>query len=788
MRNIMIILTTFVFTMSSFSFINATTSSSGAPDVVPQKNPSPGSLTSTPNANSTPNLLRTEVDKSPRDLATVIERFQEEIPTSSRSKQPYNVLALIADVDHPVFRSALAGYPDIATVDYFDGRSLVPTVAQLLPYDVVITWPNYAYADMVATGDTLAAYVDAGGAVICAAWCWYLFMNHLEGEIMDPSYNPFTGLGPCHFDSTGLGWYEPAHPIMAGVTAVSDRIRDSLTINPGADPVAQWDDGEWFIATKGKVVGINGNPGDYGYFTGDMILIYYNAVIWTQIAAEYAIFQDQNPWGWESNQEVLTNNLLPFDVYSSSDIGVVDLSPYRKVIVASQQPDTFYVKVSANRAWFESYIANGGVLEFHGASYFVDDWAGLTMPTGFTCVPQDVNWTNSVSIQHAGHPVVLIPSIITDAELDNWSYSTHGYLIDLLPGYDEVLRHDYASEPCMAVQGYGDGWLIATMNTLEHGYGMGYSTILENVLLWIPGATYAIFQDGDPWGFKSNEDILTANGIHYDIYNSSHMRLADLSMYTKIVTSSMQSSSFYDSVSTHRTRFENYITNGGILEFHGAAGDWSGLTMPTGFTSNYTLSNSISIQAPGHHIVTTPNIIGDVELDNWNYSTHGDLVSLIPGYTEILRNDSTGLPTLAVLEYGSGWLIAAMNTLEWGYGWGHSPILENVLLYIPVVEVEETASISGAQRLVLHQNWPNPFEHKTSISYHIPTPAHISLKIYDRAGRWVKTLVDGMVAPGTMTAVWNGKNALGRKVANGIYFYSLETGDKTLTKKLVFLR
>jgi hypothetical protein len=230
------------------------------------------------------------------------------------------------------------------------------------------------------------------------------------------------------------------------------------------------------------------------------------------------------------------------------------------------------------------------------------------------------------------------------------------------------------------------------------------------------------------------------------------------------------------------------MANGGVFEFHGAASDWGGLTMPTGFTSVFGLSNSISIQSPGHRILTTPNIIGDIELDDWDYSTHGDLLSLIPGYSEILRNDSTGAPTLAVLDWGAGWLIATMNTLEWAYDHGYSPILENVLLYVPTVGIEEIPVVSDISVVALYQNRPNPFEGETSISYHIPSSGYVSLKLYDKAGRLVRTLVDEVKRPGPARVAWDGKDAAGKKLAAGVYFYSLQTEGNQLSRQLILLR
>jgi hypothetical protein len=423
--------------------------------------------------------------------------LQQEIHRSAvyhRGDRQYDILLLVSDVDQPVLRSTLAGFSDINAVDHFDATYATPTLAQLLSYDAVLCWPNYLPFDSVALGDTLAAYVDRGGAVVCCGFCWYLNGNYFAGEIMSASYNPFFGQGGNHLAFANLGWYNASHPIMNGVSAVSDKYRDYLTLNDGvlggsgADTVAKWDDGEWFVAAMGRVVAVNAVPGDGYGWTGDLITLCHNALIWAieRPAPQCIIFQDNNPWDYTWNQGLLNANGRPYRVYGSADIGVIDLSPYDKVIIASVQPLAFYNTVASNRTWFENYVNAGGVLEFHGASYFPsDDWAGLTMPGNFTCADEDVSFSDSVSIQAPGHPIVTTPNSITDGELDGWGWSTHGYLILSGPPYTEILRNDGYSEPCLVEFSLGSGEIIATMNTLEWGFDNAPSQLLENVLLYM---------------------------------------------------------------------------------------------------------------------------------------------------------------------------------------------------------------------------------------------------------------------------------------------------------------
>lgn len=88
----------------------------------------------------------------------------------------------------------------------------------------------------------------------------------------------------------------------------------------------------------------------------------------------------------------------------------------------------------------------------------------------------------------------------------------------------------------------------------------------------------------------------------------------------------------------------------------------------------------------------------------------------------------------------------------------------------------------------LRQNYPNPFNLQTSISFYLPEKSEVNLAIYNILGQKVRTLVDGPMEPGSHTVIWNGKNESGSVVASGIYFYKLNAGDNTVTKKMSLLK
>jgi len=201
------------------------------------------------------------------------------------------------------------------------------------------------------------------------------------------------------------------------------------------------------------------------------------------ITGPVAIFQDNDPWGVTSNQDVLTANGIAYTIYSSAQIGIVDLSGFEKVIIASDQPTAFYTAVETNSAWFESYVNNGGILELHAGD---DGWVGGSWPTG--ALPCGLTWNpqygNTVDIALPGHEMLTTPNVITDAELDGWSYSYHGYFTGYPAGSELILTEGDtgSANPVLIVAPYGSGSVIASGQTLEWGYWWGYSNLLENVL------------------------------------------------------------------------------------------------------------------------------------------------------------------------------------------------------------------------------------------------------------------------------------------------------------------
>jgi len=83
----------------------------------------------------------------------------------------------------------------------------------------------------------------------------------------------------------------------------------------------------------------------------------------------------------------------------------------------------------------------------------------------------------------------------------------------------------------------------------------------------------------------------------------------------------------------------------------------------------------------------------------------------------------------------------------------------------------------------LEQNYPNPFNPATTIRYSITHTTNVTLKVFDMLGREVQTLVNAQQAPGQYSITLNAQN-----LGSGVYFYRLNAGTFTETKKLMLLK
>jgi hypothetical protein len=93
-----------------------------------------------------------------------------------------------------------------------------------------------------------------------------------------------------------------------------------------------------------------------------------------------------------------------------------------------------------------------------------------------------------------------------------------------------------------------------------------------------------------------------------------------------------------------------------------------------------------------------------------------------------------------------------------------------------------------AKKIVSLRNSPNPFNPSTTIAYTLGEAGNVRLSVYNLLGQEVRVLVDNARAEGSHSVRWDGRDALGREVTSGVYFYRLAIGGEIMIRKMVFAK
>ena len=256
--------------------------------------------------------------------------------------------------------------------------------------------------------------------------------------------------------------------------------------------------------------------------------------------------------------------------------------------------------------------------------------------------------------------------------------------------------------------------------------------------------------------------------------------------------------------STERMKVAQYLESGGKLFVSGSEIAWdlegsgSATAQETQFLRDYLKAKYVSDDS---------NIYGVYGVDSTNfaglgfgYGIQGNGSPYIEDYPDVI--DTTG-GSVPILEYNSVYTAGIAYT-----GSFNSSTQEGQLIYLAFPF--ETISLADArgdvmtaalkyfglislsdltdEELVinnfkLEQNYPNPFNASTVIRYEIPKSAPVKLSIFDVLGREVEILVEELRMNGMYEV-----NFSGNKLASGIYFYKLESGQFIKTRKMILLK
>lgn len=111
-----------------------------------------------------------------------------------------------------------------------------------------------------------------------------------------------------------------------------------------------------------------------------------------------------------------------------------------------------------------------------------------------------------------------------------------------------------------------------------------------------------------------------------------------------------------------------------------------------------------------------------------------------------------------------------------------------VTLYAGYTTGVSVAPEETTNGVVLHQNTPNPARGSTRITFSLPREERVILRVYDVAGRAVRTLSRETYPAGLNGVLWDGRDDAGRRLASGVYLYQLITSREVIARQMVLVQ
>lgn len=97
-------------------------------------------------------------------------------------------------------------------------------------------------------------------------------------------------------------------------------------------------------------------------------------------------------------------------------------------------------------------------------------------------------------------------------------------------------------------------------------------------------------------------------------------------------------------------------------------------------------------------------------------------------------------------------------------------------------------NIQLPDNIKVYPNFPNPFNPATKFKVDLPGKSDVSIVILDISGKIIRNLFNSSLYGGDYIFEWNGKSDHGDRMASGVYFYRIQTGEKSFTGKMIYAK
>ncbi len=648
-------------------------------------------------------------------------------------------LLATSNTTYSTLESQLQAMTQVANVELINGSVQEPQLDSLLNFDVVVVASNSSWYNQIQIGDVLADYVDAGGRVVLLGLNFHGTGNWvLQGRIMTPDYSPISAVTTYSSSSASLGTLV-SHPITEGVSSLTFSYYAYVTSTQGQGQSLGTLTNGYLIGAynpEKSIVNLNVYAASNSYWSGDFLILLENAMRYTS-TPPWLNVQNQGtpitvPAGGSTNVIVSlggtgvlggdytgivefnhnvpghTNPLsIPVDLNvdgiksltvtpGSHDFGNVwagQNSAFTFVLENNGTEQTQVNSITIDNAEFSYSLGLPIVLTPGNSQFFEVTFSPVDLGTesGTLTINSDAEYNPSLPVTLNGTGIAppeisVSPANISD-NLGPDEISNHILSVDNLGG--DVLSFnldvDYLSNPLGVYQleipeqfkndilaQYGDPLMGNTQSPMENP-----GPFNSDLNVPLAGENVLLIRDALPWSKDVTEPLLVTLGAIVTIIPSSAVATTDFAQFDLIVTSSVQSSTYYSNLDANMARFENYISSGGIVFYNSCT--FSGITqsIPNSGTVSYSTSGTNYIMNNEHPIVegVTSPITG-------NSASH-NFISVVPNGADTIITNVSNQPTLIEYDMGAGTVLVSTLTLEYYYPSGLAEFLfPNAMNYL----------------------------------------------------------------------------------------------------------
>ena len=389
--------------------------------------------------------------------------------------------------------------------------------------------------------------------------------------------------------------------------------------------------------------------------------------------------------------------------------------------------------------------------------------------------------------------------------VNNWGYGLHFYIEgnlknsgDWESGYVEFTgseTHHLFTDPAFM---FSPGWLEAANSVVESDTTLRFDggTIkigvlnLNHDISLRSGATFRVDTlNGNGHTISGTGDSkLSARATNYsaalyrDIVFADTINIySDLTIENFLTNNGLLKIRDNDNNTYQITVKGNIVNNGSVLP-----NNWNSLLRfgSTGDVENYGTWQAQAVELNGtqaQHVVIsdTNNFQGELELyamrsgNRYQWLKDGTPLSNTGNYSGVTYS------TLTITQVGANEFGTYQCQIDSSGDTLYSrPVIITDSRLTAIAEDESPSTVPNDFQLL--QNFPNPFNPVTTIRYLLPQQSQVLLVLYDITGRRVKTLVDGVQPPGAYSVQLDASG-----LSSGIYFYRIQAGTYTQTRKLV---